>query len=127
MFQSSGLEVVVVAMLIVATIALIVILMGLYTLISGKPNLLHDYHRATTAPNDLPRLARWSGAGLVLIGMGIMPLSFFAMASTTNPLPGWAPWWSGNLAILVVAIVLMVCGYAMTFGSIVRFNGSLFS
>lgn len=112
-----------VSLLVGMAISLLAGLMGVYMLVTGNPGLLHDYHRATTAPDALPKLARWSGLGLTVTGMGAaLPVAHMAAASG-GPLLGWA----GSAAVLVLAIALFVAGMATTFASIVHYNGSLFS
>lgn len=86
--------------------------LGAYMVVTGNPSLLHSYHYATTPLADRPALARESGAGLIVTGVGcaLMGLSdFFGV-------------WAG-----VAGIVLLVAGIAINLISIIRHNGSLFS
>ena len=86
--------------------------LGAYMVVTGNPSLLHSHHYATTPLADRPALARESGAGLIVTGVGcaLMGLSdFFGV-------------WAG-----VAGIVLLVAGIAINLISIIRHNGSLFS
>lgn len=86
--------------------------LGAYMVVTGNPSLLHSYHYATTPLADRPALARESGAGLIVTGVGcaLMGLSdYFGV-------------WAG-----VAGIVLLVAGIAINLISIIRHNGSLFS
>ena len=85
---------------------------GVYLLATGDPRLLHRYHYAGVRPANMPALARWSGAGLAVCGVGCVLIV---------PLPGLPDWLS------VAGIVLIVAGIALALGAIVRFNGSLFA
>ena len=85
---------------------------GLYMIVTGNPKLLHGYHYATTPPAELPRLARESGAGLVVAGVGC------ALIGVPGPFA---------VEALVAGVVLLVVGIAVIFIAIIRHNGSLIS
>ncbi|MBM6989337.1 MAG: hypothetical protein I3I99_07035 [Olsenella umbonata] len=104
-------------------ISLLIGLMGVYMLVTGKTKLLHDYHRATTDPNDLPRLARYSGCGMTILGTGIALITAYTAAASGASLPVWM----GSFITLVLGVALCIAGMVVTFVSIHRFNGSLFS
>jgi hypothetical protein len=70
----------VVSLVVGSAVSLLIGLMGVYMLITGKAGLLHDYHRETTDPNDLPRLARYSGMGLTILGVGIALITVYTAA-----------------------------------------------
>lgn len=104
-------------------ISLLIGLMGVYMLVTGKTNLLHDYHRATTDPKDLPRLARYSGCGMTILGTGIALVTAYTVTASGASLPVW----TGSLITLVLGVALCIAGMVVTFVSIHHFNGSLFS
>jgi hypothetical protein len=104
-------------------ISLLIGLMGVYMLVTGKANLLHDYHRAATDPNDLSRLARYSGSGMTILGAGIALVTAYTATASGASLPAW----TGSLITLVLAVALCIAGMVVTFVSIHHFNGSLFS
>jgi|GEM_PF-3121545 hypothetical protein len=113
----------VVSLVVGSAVSLLIGLMGVYMLITGKADLLHDYHRETTDPNDLPRLARYSGMGLTILGVGIALITVYTAAISGASLPVWA----GDFITLILAIALCITGMVMTFVSIHHFNGSLIS
>lgn len=91
---------------------LLVAVTGVYMLVTGNPSIMHGYHYATTLLSQRAALARWSGAGMLMAGIGcafIVP-------------PAGLPDWLGIAGILV-----LIAGLGVTFGSIVHFNGSLIS
>ena len=85
---------------------------GLYMLITGNPRIMHGYHYATVAPAQMRPLARWAGAGLLVCGVG---------CALIVPPAGMSDW------IGIAGIALLVVGLGLTFGSIMHFNGALFS
>ena len=89
--------------------ALLVCALGVIMIVTGNPSLLHSYPYATTPPEELPALARETGACLVVMGLAV-GLMMLAQA--------WA---------VVVGVVLLVASIGGMFASIVRHNGALVS
>ena len=87
----------------------LIVLLGIYMLVSGDVRLLHSYHYATTPEAERPLLARETGGCLVVAG-----------ASTAliiqTALPDWAT---------VVGLVLLVASVVAMLVAIVRHNGGL--
>lgn len=87
----------------------LIVLLGIYMLVSGDVRLLHAYHYATTPEAERPRLARETGGCLVVAG-----------ASTAliiqTALPDWAT---------IAGVVLLVASVAGMLVAIVRHNGGL--
>lgn len=83
---------------------------GVYMLASGNPRILHGYHYASVPPSKMVPLARWSGAGLLVAGVGCALLM---------PPAGMPDWMS------VIGIALLIAGIGISLGAIVHFNGSL--
>lgn len=91
---------------------LLVAATGVYMLVTGNPSIMHGYHYATTPLSQRPALARWSGAGMLMAGVGC------AFIVPPTGLPDW---------LGIAGIALLVAGLGLTLGSIMHFNGSLFS
>ena len=89
--------------------ALLVCALGVIMVVTGNPSLLHSYHSATPPAEELPSLARETGACLVVMGLAV-GLMMLAQA--------WA---------VVVGVVLLVASIGGMFASIIRHNGSLVS
>lgn len=87
----------------------LVVLLGGYMAVTGDVRPLHGYHYATTSPNELPRLARGTGACLAVSGAGCL-----LMAS--SQVLGGAE---------VAGVVLLVAGIVGAIALIVRHNGGL--
>lgn len=87
----------------------LIVLLGGYMAATGDARPLHGYHYATTPPDELPRLARETGACLAVTGVGCMLVA-------PTPLPGEAE---------VVGAVLLVAGIVGAVVSIVLHNGGL--
>ena len=85
---------------------------GVYMFVTGNVRIMHSYHYATTPPAKMPSLARWSGAGMLVCGIGC------ALLVPAMGMPEW---------LSIVGIALLVAGLVLTFGAIMHFNGSLFS
>lgn len=85
---------------------------GVYMLVTGNARIMHSYHYAATPLAKMPVLARWSGAGMLVCGIGCALLV---------PAAGMPEWLS------VVGIALLVAGLVLTFGAIMHFNGALFA
>lgn len=98
-----------VGMVVPLLCALLVCVLGVIMMVTGNPSLLHSYHYATTPPEELPALARETGACLVVMGLAV---ALMALAQA------WAA---------VVGVVLLVASVAGMFASIIRHNGSLVS
>lgn len=101
----------------------IVALIGIYMLITENPRLLHEYHRATTSPENLLKLARWSGLGIVLVGVscGWCVENVAALSSE------WLPTWMANPFLLVLSLSMLGVGAAIMIVAIKQYNGSIFS
>lgn len=98
-------------------------LMGIYMIVTGDSRTLHSYHYATTAPQDVPKLVRWCGAGLLALGLAATLTVVFYAKSTVELLPDWA----GDVTVIFIAVVLWTAGIATIFASIRHFNGAIFS
>ena len=61
---------------------------GAWMMVTKNATPLHSYHRMTTSASDLPKLAWWSGLGLVIAGVGVAVLSL-AFGAGAGLLPGW--------------------------------------
>lgn len=87
----------------------LIVLLGGYMAVTGDARPLHGYHYATTPPDELPRLARETGACLAVTGVG-------CMLAAPTPLPNEAE---------VVGVVLLAAGIVGAIVSIVLHNGGL--
>lgn len=85
---------------------------GVYMIVTGNARIMHAYHYATTPPAKMPALARWSGAGMLMCGIGC------ALLVPATGIPGW---------LTAVGTVLLVAGIGLMLGAIMHYNGSLFS
>ena len=90
-------------------IAGVTALLGVYMIVTGDCRLLHGYHYATTPESERPRLARETGAWMVVLSVSV------ALMMMTS-LPDWAT---------VVGVVLLVVGIAGMLVSIARHNGGI--
>ena len=90
-------------------VAGITALLGAYMIVTGDCRLLHGYHYATTPESERPRLARETGAWMVVLAVAITLM-------IPSALPDWAT---------VVGVVLLVAGIAGTLVTIARHNGGL--
>lgn len=90
-------------------IAGVTALLGVYMIVTGDWRLLHGYHYATTPESERPRLARETGAWMVVLSVSV------ALMMMTS-LPDWAT---------VVGVVLLVVGIAGMLVSIARHNGGI--
>ena len=90
-------------------IAGVTALLGVYMIVTGDWRLLHGYHYATTPESERPRLARETGAWMVVLSVSV------ALMMITS-LPDWAT---------VVGVVLLVVGIAGMLVSIARHNGGI--
>ena len=59
-----------------ALIGLGIVAMGLWQAWTGNVGMLHSYHRDLVLPQDKPMLARWSGCGLTITGIGCIMMVF---------------------------------------------------
>lgn len=87
----------------------LVVLLGVYMIVTGDCRLLHGYHYATTPDSERPALAREVGASLVVLGVS-------AALICQTVLPDVAT---------VVGVVLLVVGIVGMLAAIVRHNGGL--
>ena len=106
--------------LVCVAVGALVRLTGVYMVISGDATPLHSYHRSNVQPQDLAVLARWSGLGAVMLGVGIILLSLPLLAKTRF-FPGWA---RGMLPVVLGGASLVI-GAVMTTVSIVYYNGAI--
>lgn len=81
-------------------------------LVTGNPSIMHGYHYATTPLSQRPALARWSGAGMLMAGIGC------AFIIPPTGLPEW---------LSIAGILVLIAGLGVALGSIMHFNGSLIS
>lgn len=85
---------------------------GVWQCVTGSPRLLHGYHYATTPEEKYPALARSTGAGMIVAGVGCAALV---------PAPGLPGW------LTVAGVVVMLAGIAFTIAAIAHFNGAIVS
>lgn len=99
---------------IAVVVALTVCVPGVMMFVSGDPSALHSYHTAAVAPEDMASLARWQGAGMVALGVGLG--GAFGAGMLVSCGRAWR-------VVAIVCGVLAAAGlFAMT-GSILYFNG----
>lgn len=99
-------------------IAILIIILGIFQIVTGNPRLLHSYHYATTPADQLPALARETGAGLIAVGASCIVLTVPAV------IPGMSSG-SVGIALAILGATLMIGGILFMLVSIVRRNGGL--
>ena len=104
-------------------LSLVSILIGIYMIVTGNPSLLHAYHYATTAIQNIPKLARWCGLGLLIMGLA----GTFTVLYFTNSLPETFSAYINNALFIFFTIMLWIASITIIFMSIIHFNGTLFS
>ena len=87
--------------------------LGLWQAWTGNVNLLHSYHRDLVLPQDKPKLAKASGCGLVLSGLGCL---LMALGNDTGT--GQIPFYIG--------MAVLFAGIAVSILAIKRYNTKLF-
>ena len=87
--------------------------MGLWQAWTGNISLLHSYHRDLVRPGDERKLARWSGYGLAITGIGCIVMAFGSDEGI-----GQIPLYSG-MALLFAGIVVAIF-------AIKRYNTKIF-
>lgn len=102
--------------IVCAVIGVAICACALFQLRTGSVAPLHDYH-VVNVPEELrPRLARESGRGMLVVGVGVLVLGVSVLG-----LPSvWAE------LLMWLGLAAMVVGIAVTFRAIIRYNGSLF-
>lgn len=93
-------------------VGLVMVGLGAWQIVTGSPRLLHGYHYAATPPESYPALARATGAGMVVSGVG---------CAAIVPAPGLPGWLSA------AGVVLLVGGIVLMLAAIAHYNGSLVS
>ena len=81
-------------------IGLGITVLGLWQAWTGNVSLLHSYHRDLVLPQDKPKLARWSGCGLAITGIGCIVMAFGGDGGA-----GQMPFYIG-MAILLAGIAI---------------------
>ena len=87
---------------------------------SGNINTLHSYHRKRVRPEDVKKMGRAVGTGMLLCGGGTITMgtSLLTFELTANmPL---------YIALLVVGTLIMVAGLVVSIVSICKYNHGLF-
>ena len=85
-----------------ALVGLGIAVLGLWQARTGNVSLLHSYHRDLVNPQDEPKLARWSGYGLTITGVGCIVMTFSGDEGA-----GQIPFYIG-MALLFFGIVVAV-------------------
>ena len=93
---------------------------GAWMMVTRNAAPLHSYHRATTPTGDLPKLAWWSGLGLVIEGVGVAVLSL-AFGAGAGLLPGWM----GESALQVLGMGMTIGGVVVCIIAVVHYNGGI--
>lgn len=93
---------------------------GAMMIVSGDPSALHSYHLVNVAPKDYAALARWEGAGMIVMGAGLAASIVGALlGSRRRPAPRWTK------VLMVAGTLAFGCGLASMLAAIIHFNGSL--
>lgn len=93
---------------------------GVMMIASGDPSALHSYHLVNVAPEDFAALARWEGAGMIVMGTGLAASIVGALfGSRWRPAPRWTK------ALMIAGAVAFGSGLVLMLAAIIHFNGSL--
>ncbi len=95
---------------------------GAWMMVTKSATPLHSYHHTTTPASDLPKLAWWSGLGLVIAGVGAAVLSL-AFGAGAGLLPGWM----GEGALQVLGVGMTIAGVVVCVIAVIHYNGGLVS
>ena len=93
---------------------------GAMMIASGDPSALHSYHLVNVAPGNYAALARWEGAGMIVMGTGLAASIVGALlGSRWRPVPRWTK--------VLMATGAAAFGFGLVFMlvAIIHFNGSL--
>ena len=106
--------------IIEAALSLIGIGPGVYMIITGDVSMLHSYHYAGVATEDLPRLAAREGAAMVVLGISIF-LCFISTAgfAAGRPFKRWPK------VLVGLGMILFCASMAALLLFIPYFGGSL--
>ena len=85
-----------------ALVGLGIAVLGLWQAWTGNASMLHSYHRDLVLPQDEPKLARWSGCGLAVTGIGCIIMTFGSDEGA-----GKIPFYIG-MALLFAGIVVAI-------------------
>lgn len=93
---------------------------GVLMITSGDPSALHSYHLVNVAPENYAALARWEGAGMIVMGTGLAASIVGALlGSWRRPASRWIK------VLMVAGAVAFGCGLVFMLAAIIHFNGSL--
>ena len=87
--------------------------MGLWQVRTGDVSMLHSYHRDLVRPQDEPKLARWTGYGLTITGIGGIMI-VFGDDEGVGQIP------------LYIGLALLFAGIAVALVAIKRYNTKIF-
>ena len=99
---------IVVGKVLPALVGLGIVALGLWQAWTGNVGMLHSYHRDLVLPQDKPMLARWSGCGLTITGIGCTLMALGNGGSSRIP--------------FYIGVVLFFAGIAVAILSIKRCN-----
>ncbi len=77
---------------------------GVYMLVTGNARIMHSYHYAATPPVKMPSLARWSGAGMLVCGIGC------ALLVPATGMPEWRACPDVRRDHAFQRVAVLVCG-----------------
>ncbi len=110
-----------VGLVIGVAVVVLIAATGVYMLVSGDATPLHDYHRANVLPQDLAPLARWSGLGTLMMGVGLLRCLCLPIYARARPVPAWAR----GRAPVVIGGILLLGGLALLTLSVLHYNGGV--
>ena len=105
---------------IAAICCAVTVVPGVMMIASGDPSALHSYHLVNVAPGNYAALARWEGAGMIVMGTGLAASIVGALlGSRWRPVPRWTK--------VLMATGAAAFGFGLVFMlvAIIHFNGSL--
>ena len=105
---------------------IVAILVGVICIILGISNMkgnissLHSYHRHRVSEENILPYGKKIGLGTIIIGVGIVAMGGFSIASSLLNMP----------ALVIVGTVLLVAaliiGLALSIYAMVKYNGGIF-
>ena len=94
-------------------IGLGITVLGLWQAWTGNVSLLHSYHRDLVLPQDEPKLAKTSGYGIGMCGLGCL-LMAFGSDEGAGQIPRY------------IGVALLLAGIAIGILAIKRYNTKIF-
>ena len=91
-----------------ALVGLGIVALGLWQAWTGNVGMLHSYHRDLVRPGDERKLARWSGCGFAVTGVGCTLMALGNGGSSRVP--------------FYIGVALFFAGIAVAILSIKRYN-----